>query len=218
MKTDELIDAIQKNDAAKIGALLDEDRSLLGARAGNTSAILLAAYHGHPEIARLFVERGAELSFPEAVALGEEQRTRQMLKADPSLAKSFSDDGYPALGLAIFFRHPNLARELIERGADVNAPARNAMRVAPVHAAAGVADRETMKILLERGADPNQPQQQGVTALHGAASRGDIEMARMLIRHGADPRVKSDEGKDAAMYADEHKQPDFATWFRKEYP
>jgi uncharacterized protein len=214
MKSAELIEAVRKVDASKVTALLDENRSLLTAKEGNTSAILLALYHGHAEIARLFVERGAQLSFAEACALGERDRARELLQNDPSLLHSYSDDGFPIAGLPIFFRHPELARELIERGADVNAAARNAQRVAPVHAAATVCDHQTMKLLLERGADPNARQQLGFTPLHGAASHGDVEMAKLLIAHGADPRARTDDGKNAADVAEKYRQPAFADWFR----
>ena len=217
MKSDELIDAIKNNDADKVAMLLDQDRSLLEMKSGNTTAILLAVYHGHPEIARIFVERGADLSFGEAVALGDAARVRQMLQKDASLLHTYSDDGYPAAGLAIFFRHPELARELIERGADVNAVARNAQRVAPVHAAAAVGDHATLRFLLERGANANARQEQGFTALHSAASHGDVDMARLLIEHGADPNAKTDDGKDAAAVAEQFKQPAFAQWFRSMY-
>lgn len=214
MKTDEVIEAIQKGDAATVAALLDEDRSLLRAKSGTVSAILLAIYHGHPEIAQLFVERGADVSFAEACALGDRRRALELLHRDPSLVQSYSEDGFPAAGLAIFFQHPELARELIERGADVNAAARNPQRVAPVHAAAAVRDHATMKLLLERGADANARQQMGFTAFHSAATRGDIEMARLLIEHGADPRARTDDGKDALDIAEKYGQAAFAEWFR----
>ncbi len=214
MKTEELIDAVKGNDAARVAALLDEDRSLLSAKEGPTSAILLALYHGHPAIAQLFVDHGASLTFAEACALGDRERVRQLLEKDPSLLLSYSDDGFPATGLAIFFRHPELARELIKRGADVNAQARNPQRVAPVHAAATVCDRETMKLLLERGADPNARQQMGFTPFHSAASRGDIEMAKLLVAHGADPHARTDDGKNALDIAEKYDQPAFAEWFR----
>ena len=99
---------------------------------------------------------------------------KEMLAEDPQLLHSRTPDGFPAAGLAIFFRHGELARWLIEQGADVNAAADNAMKVAPVHAAAAACDRETMALLLARGADPNAKQQVDYTPLHGAASRGDI--------------------------------------------
>lgn len=214
MKTDELVEAVKKGDSARVASLLDEDRGLLAAKAGNISAILLALYHGHADTVRLFIDRGAVLSFAEACAVGDEKRVRDLLREDPSLANSFSEDGYPALGLAIFFRQPQIARFLVEAGADVNAAARNPQRVAPIHAAAALRDKASMQLLLQRGADPNARQQEGVAALHGAASRGDIEIATMLLDAGADPYIKSDDGKDAAAFAEQYKQPHFAAWLR----
>jgi len=208
----ELMAAIQNGNAARAAEILDQDPSLLTARAGNVSAILLAVYHQHPEIARLFVERGAELTFAEACAVGDERRALELLDRDPSLIDHRSDDGYPPIGFAIFFRHPALARALIERGADVNAAAENAQRVAPVHAAASVGDVETMRLLLDRGADPNARQQAGFTPLHAAAGNGDLEMAKLLVARGADRHARTDDGKDAATIAAERGRGEFVAW------
>ena len=146
---------------------------------------------------------------------GDRKRALDLLKRDPSLLQSYSEDGFPALGLAVFFRHPDLARELIERGADVNAAGRNPQRVAPVHSAATVQDHATMRLLLQRGADPNARQQLGFTPFHSAASRGDIEMAKLLVEHGADPRARTDDGKDAISIAQKYGKPEFAEWFQQ---
>ena len=56
-------------------------------------------------------ETGLLVAPGDHAGLSEALRT---LAADPSLAKSYSDDGYPAVGLAIFFRHPAIARHLVE--------------------------------------------------------------------------------------------------------
>ena len=132
--------------------------------------------------------------------------------------RSRSADGFPGLGLAIFFGHGALARWLIEQGADVNAPAENAARVAPLHAAAAVRDRETMRLLLERGADANAKQQSDFTPLHGAASRGDIEMAQLLIEHGADRGARTADGMTPDEVALKYNQSAFAEWFGLRQP
>ena len=213
---DELIQAIQQGNDARIAELLDSDRSLLAASANGVSAILLAVYYQHPEIARLFVERGAELDFAEACAIGDEARALALLDRDPALLERRSADGFPPLGYAIFFRHPSLARALIERGADVSAVAENAQRVAPVHAAASVGDVETMRLLLDRGADPNARQHNGFTPIHAAAGNGDRAMARLLLDRGADRAARTDDGKDAAALAAERGRAEFVEWWNQQ--
>jgi ankyrin repeat protein len=213
-KNEELTEAIRKGDAATVAALLDEDRTLLRADAGPLSAILLAVYHGRRDIAQLFVDRGAELTFGEAVALGDTKRAHALLAAEPSLLHDLTPDGFPPAGLAIFFRHPELARDLIERGADVNAAARNAQRVAPVHAAASVGDTASMRLLLERGVDPNARQHMGYAPLHASAANGDRATIEVLLAHGADPHAKTDDGRTPADMATERGHGELAAWLR----
>src|ERR1700682_1823350 len=93
-KNDELIESIRKGDAATVATLLDEDRSLLQATAGPVSTLLLAVYHGRRDIAQLFLDRGAEPAFGEAVALGDRDRVNAMLAGNPSLLDEFTPDGF----------------------------------------------------------------------------------------------------------------------------
>ncbi|HEV7919386.1 MAG TPA: ankyrin repeat domain-containing protein [Thermoanaerobaculia bacterium] len=199
----DIFDAIQSNDAAAVVRLLDEDPACLHARRNGATPLLWAVYHGHPELAQQLVARGAPVSFAEACALGN-------VTSMPEDINQRSEDGFPPLGLAIFFGHGELARELIARGADVDAAAENAQRVAPLHAAVAVCDRATLRKLLERGADPNAKQQADFTPLHGAASRGDREAAELLLAHGADRKAKSADGKTAADVARERGYPSVA--------
>jgi ankyrin repeat protein len=207
----ELTDAIKTGDAAKVQSLVDADPALVRAAENDVTPLLLALYHGKSDIAQLLAARGA-LSFHEAAAIGDVDRVRLLLDADPSLLDARSGDGFPALGLAIFFRQPQVARFLIERGADVNAAAGNAQRVAPLHAAAAVCDRETMQLLLERGADPNAKQQLDYTPLHGAASRGDIEAAKLLLDRGALRDARGSDDLTPADIARKYGKPEFAEW------
>jgi uncharacterized protein len=204
MSQQALFEAIRDNDAPAVAALLDDDRSLIEAPQNGVTPILFAVYNGHGELARLFLDRGAALTFWEACALGDATPAVRMLDADPALLDAYSEDGFPPVGLAIFFRHPELAQRLIERGASVSAAATNVFRVAPVHAAAAVRDAGTMRLLLARGADANARQQLGYTALHTAAQLGDEEMVALLLAHGADPHLAGDDGKLPADLATAH--------------
>lgn len=209
----EFTEAIKAGDAARVRELLDENPALLRAADNNVTPLLFAIYNGKHDLAKLFVDRGAPVSFGEACALGDDSRVREMLLGDPTLLRSRTADGFPAHSMAIFFGHGPLARWLIEQGADVNAAADNTQRVSPLHAAAAVRDRETMKLLLERGADPNCRQQMEYTPLHGAASRGDIEMAKLLLEHGADRTAMSSDGMSITALAKKYGQNEFASWF-----
>lgn len=209
----ELTDAIRNGDVDRLNALLDADPALAERPENHVTPILLATYHGRKDLARLLAGRAATITFGDAVALGDLERVKRMLAGDPALLHARTADGFPPLGLAVFFGHGELARWLIEQGADVSAAADNAMKVAPVHAAAAACDRETMRVLLERGADPNAKQQMDYTPLHGAAGRGDVEMARILLEHGADPDARGADGQTIADVARSHGHPEFATWF-----
>ena len=203
MNHETLFEAIRGGDETRIKALLHEDPALYGARAGGVSPVLYACYTGHASLAPILLPVGSALDFGEACALGDFARVQELDAADPSCINTFTADGFPPLGLAIFFRHPELARYLIERGADVQAHAQNPQRVAPIHAAAAVSDRATAALLLERGADVDARQQGGFTALHAAAGNGDTGMVELLLAAEADPSLVTDDGKVAADIARE---------------
>lgn len=208
----EFTDAIRQGDAAKVASLLDTDPSLVDSSENDITPILLAIYHGKPEIARLLFDRSARVSFGEACALGDFDAVKSMLATDPAVLHSRTADGFPGWALAIFFRHRELARHLIEQGADVNAAAENRMRVAPLHAAVAARDYDTLRMLLDRGADPNARQELDYTPLHNAAAHGDIEMAKLLLAHGADRHAKSSDGMNVADVARKYGHPDVAEW------
>jgi len=211
----EFIDAIRKGDAGRVGELVDRDPSLL-ARGDGPSPVLLAIYHGQREIAALLAARMRDRTVHEAAALGDADRVRDMLTRDPSLVHTFSSDGYALLGFSTFFGQPAVDKVVLEFSPDVNAQAKNAQRVGAVHAAAAVQNHELLRMLLERGANPNARQQADYAPIHTAAGRGDVEMAKLLLSYGADLKAVTADGKSVADVAREHHHDAFLRWLESQ--
>ena len=60
-------------------------------------------------------------------------------------------------------------------------------------------DAQSVKLLLDHGADPNDVNKIGATALLWGS--GDIEKVRLLLKHGANPNVQSDLGNTPLIMA-----------------
>lgn len=73
----------------------------------------------------------------------------------------------------------------------------------PLRNAAAGGHRETVRVLLEHGADPNAPESVGPfgIALYEAVARNDIEIARMLLEHGANPNSAVESSGDCCWRA-----------------
>lgn len=198
----ELFQAIHDNDRAKVEQIMAADPAAACARSeSGVSALMQARYEGRREIIDLLRPAAGELNVFEAAALGDLPRLRALLASDPSLPKAFSNDGFTALHLATFFSQLETAEELVRRGADPNAVAKNSMKVAVINSAAASGRAELVKLVLRAGADPNARQQMGYTALHAAAAHDNMEMAQALLDAGADPTLRNDDGRAAAEKA-----------------
>src|SRR5208337_3036188 len=160
--------------------------------------LMQARYEGRREIVDLLRPAVGALDVFEAATLGDRSRLRALLANDPGLAQAFSNDGFTALHLAAFFAQPDAAAELLRGGADPNAVAKNAMKVAVINSAAASGRADLVKMVLAAGANPNARQMAGYTALHAAAAHDNVEMAQALLEAGADPSLRSDDGQSAA--------------------
>lgn len=128
--------------------------------------------------------RGAE--FARAVVRGDLHNTAVLLArgADVCLPTA---TGSPVLVAAIRHRRWEIARMLIDAGADPDARYPASLEPAVV-LAARAGDAETVRSLLEHGCDPNATGLTGFTA-HGEAMRtGQTAIAAMLEARGADVR------------------------------
>lgn len=201
-KTHALIDAIKSNDVKRVRAVLASSPALLNTTdaQGNTP-VLTALYFGKRELLSVLLRHKPRLSLFEAAALGDLKRVKATLTKQPRLIRAYSHDGFTALHLAVFFRRGAVARDLLTRKPDVNAVAKNPMRVQPLHSAAAGNDLALCKLLLKHGAAVNARQQGGFTPLHAAAQNGNAALVTLLLNAGADALALTDDGKFARDFA-----------------
>jgi len=197
-------------DVSRVRALVEESPSLAAARNENgVSAPVLALYHRKRDAAEFLVARKeaiTPLDVFEAAAFGRTARLEAILDEEPTLVDAFAADGFFPLGLAAFFGHEEAVRLLLARGANPNLAARNAMKVAAIHAASASGSLGIALSLIEAGAEVNAVQQAGFTPLHAAAMTGQTELVKLLLDRGADPNAKADNGRTALAMARDAKR------------
>ncbi|NOZ20709.1 MAG: hypothetical protein GXP25_06425 [Planctomycetes bacterium] len=98
-------------------------------------------------------------------------------------------------------RFRQVARALIEHGADVNA--KDEEGGTPLHRAAAIGLKKMVDFLLAAGADVKAKRTDGCTPLHAAARGGHAEVASLLIEKGADVNAKSQSGRTPLHWAAE---------------
>ena len=175
---------------------------------GGFTALLFAARGGFTECAKILLDHGADIK-----------------AADP--------DGTSALVLAIINGHFDTAAFLLDQKADPNAA--DGMGRAPLFAAVDMHDMygsnrpaprdpgklaamDIIKMLLDRGADPNAKltkliparavldfpdvmMGEGATPFLRAAKSSDVPLMKLLLDKGADPKVVTKAGVTALMVA-----------------
>jgi uncharacterized protein len=198
-----MIEAVRAGDADALRSIVERDRAAAGARTeSGDSPLLIALYHGRRDLADLLLAQGRQPDPFEAAALGDTERLRALLDAEPSAVTRFSNDGWTPLHLAAFFGHAEAVRLLLERGSDARALSINAMRNTPLHAAlAGPRGMEVARLLVDAGAEVNARQHGGYTALHAAAQHGDVALIDLLLDHGADPDQAAEDGRRPIDFA-----------------
>lgn len=123
--------------------------------------------------------RGAYIDINTAAQTGDLNRVRELLDEDSTLANRVSDYVTYYLGSG-----------------------------APIKNAAAKGHIEIVKLLLERGADPNLPEE-GIAphghALYSAVYNGHFETAKLLLEHGAYPNPEVESSADALSMAMSNK-------------
>jgi ankyrin repeat protein len=181
-----------------VNLLLDRGAIIHARTPGDLQAIDFACWGErglsvNGDIVRLLVSRGATYDLTIASALGDLAGVRQMLDNNPSRISETRPNGRRPLSAAVEFGHDDIARLLLERGANPRWEPAEA-----VHSASRTGNLAMVTLLLEHGADPNEEIDSTASPMVFAATP---EIRAILESHGGEP-IRGDDEVVKALAAD----------------
>jgi uncharacterized protein len=149
------------------------------------SALMWAISFGHPDTARLLIERRADVSAHTIKLVENEEYTPMLLRGYGGNIEGIAQGGYTPLMFAAKEGDLATARLLLDKGAGINDV--SVEDGSPLVIATAQGYKDMAMELLEAGADPNIADANGMTALHYAMRDGlkrllgfvDISAARV---------------------------------------
>lgn len=140
------------------------------------TGLMIAAWNGNIPMMALFVSHGADVN-------------------------KVNGFGEQALMFAAWNGHTAAVRWLLSHGAGAK---REAGQWSALHYAVFAGRGETMRLLIESGADINARSPNGSTVLMMAAREGHLDLARALVEAGADRKAVNEHGDGALEWAMRH--------------
>ena len=157
-----------------------------------TTALQLAAKHGHADVVQVLVESGAELDIRNNrgetalywAARSGHKPIVELLLAKGADAMIEDSEGWTALDWAVIRGYSELAQLLLDRCYHIDPEYSGANRALILAAEAGT--EMTVQMLLDLGAEVNWRDPVGSTALAWAIPEGHEKVIRLLLDNGAD--------------------------------
>jgi ankyrin repeat protein len=181
-----LVAASYPGTTALLRALLDRGADIRAQDRAGATALALAARSSDLEVVRFLVERGLD---PTALSPGAQRSgfLRNDLATTEFLLPKSGSLAPDVLAAAASWQPANVLARWIERGSDVNsAVAAQYSRTALMSAVASEAEgADALKLLLERGANPNAEMTEGERPLDWAIYKGDRAKIQILEQFGA---------------------------------
>jgi len=118
---------------------------------------------------------------------------------------SRDNGGVSPLLFAVGRRDSATVQLLARRGADLEVESKQ-NKMTPLLLAIETGQRDSVAYLLDKGAQVNGKNSDGLTPLMSASEKGDSKLVKLLLEHGADPGAEDNLGRTAAARAEQHGQ------------
>ena len=219
----ELMNAAASGDTKKVLQLLDNGLNVNvsfppdESEFSGMTVLMVASLHGYPELVEELIKRGADVNLKRyvgdtplmfAASTGNVKTVNALLRAganpNATVMSPHAGEITPLIN-AMNSDSPNrieVATILIGAKAQINP--RGDFFTSPLINA--VADLEMVKLLIASGAEVNQKNFRGATALMVAAGAGTPSVVRYLLEKGADVNARDREGNSVLAYAEERRE------------
>ena len=127
-----------------------------------------------------------EVGILDAASRGDSASVQAYIDSGVNVDMMSLDGSNTALIHAVMNNNLEIARQLVDAGADVNLASANEYPTTPLLLAAGMGDASMVRLLAEVGADVNFTPEGGMSPLRSAAFRGYTDAVAELVRAGAD--------------------------------
>ncbi|HEX4949648.1 MAG TPA: ankyrin repeat domain-containing protein, partial [Blastocatellia bacterium] len=161
------------NSMAVVQTLLAKGANVNQADKRGFTPLMMAGFSGNLELIQLLLAKGA----------------------DP---KAKTKDGFTYLVAITNSANPAAVRWALEQGLEVKDPKQDVLT-----GAAMSGDLAVARLLLEKGASPNSPDELGYTSLMHAVltESSSLELVKLLLEKGADAKAKAKDGLTALTFA-----------------
>ena len=215
----DLFQSIRKNDLASVKALLRKGAAANAKDTDGATPLMHAAIHASPECVKLLLDKGANPNVKNSTGatalmwgIGDIRKVRLLLQKGADVNARSNSGKTPLLLAAGYSGASETVQLLLGKGADLKAKDDGEANAVVLAAESG--DVGVLRLLLDKGGDPNSRAGQrfneihfgtlaevkerlekrqeaflGLTALMVAADQGNREAIKLLLERGADAKA-----------------------------
>jgi ankyrin repeat protein len=209
-----LMKAAKNGHLEAVKFLIDKGADISKGNTGKENPITLAAEKDHPEIVLYLIEKGENVNYQESnygmTALHHAARNGNLELIEKLVAKGANmklqnKEEETPFAVAVFYKKLGPAKYFLIKGANPNQMGRHKVPLIMHAASTTRRDRHMLppdvkamvNLLLGAGANINQQDLFGNTALIRAATKGRTGIMNFLIKQGADENIANNQGATA---------------------